>query len=42
LLLLGVVGGLVARRKLSTPISTELTKKTIKDDVEWAKTLGKR
>jgi uncharacterized membrane protein YqjE len=42
LLLLGVVGGLVAKRKLSTPISTELTKKTIKDDVEWAKTLGKR
>ncbi|MGH2729619.1 MAG: phage holin family protein [Actinomycetota bacterium] len=42
LLLLGVIGGLVAKRKLSTPISTELTKKTIKDDVEWAKTLGKR
>ncbi len=42
LLLIGVVGALVARKKLSTPISTELTKKTVKDDIEWAKSIGKR
>ncbi len=41
LLILGGVGALVAKRKLATPISTELTKKTIKEDVEWAKTLRK-
>jgi uncharacterized membrane protein YqjE len=42
LLLVGVVGVLIARRKLATPISPELTKQTIKEDVEWAKTLGKQ
>lgn len=42
LLLAGLVGALVAKRKLSTPISTELTKQTIKDDVEWAKSIGRR
>jgi uncharacterized membrane protein YqjE len=42
LILIGALGALVARRKLATPISTELTKKTIKEDVEWAKTLGKQ
>lgn len=41
LLFVGLMGALIAKRKLTTPISTELTKKTIKDDVEWAKTLGK-
>lgn len=42
LLLVGGIGALVAKRKLATPISTELTKKTIQDDLQWAKTLGKR
>lgn len=42
LLAIGVIGALVAKKKLATPISTELTKKTIKEDVQWAKTLGKQ
>jgi uncharacterized membrane protein YqjE len=42
LLLLGLIAVLIAKRKLSAPMSTELTKKTIKEDVEWAKTLGKQ
>jgi uncharacterized membrane protein YqjE len=42
LLIIGLIGALVAKRKLAAPISTELTKKTIKEDVEWAKTLGKQ
>jgi uncharacterized membrane protein YqjE len=42
LLLMGGIGAFIAKRKLTTPISTELTKKTIKEDVEWAKTLGKQ
>ena len=42
LLLLGLIAALVARRKLTAPVSTELTKKTIKDDVEMAKSLGRR
>ena len=41
-ILIGVIGALVAKRKLSAPISTELTKQTIKEDIEWAKTLGRR
>jgi hypothetical protein len=42
LLIIGIVGALLAKRKLATPVSTELTKKTLKDDIEWAKQLGKR
>jgi membrane protein len=42
LIAVAIVGGLVAKKKLSTPISTELTKQTIKDDVEWAKSIGRR
>ena len=44
LLLLGVgaIGAAFAKKKLTTPLKTELTKQTIKEDVEWAKTLGKR
>ncbi len=42
LLLLGGIGALIARRLLGTPIKTDMTKKTIREDVEWAKTLGKR
>jgi hypothetical protein len=41
LILLGALGILGAKRKLSTPIKADLTKKTIKDDVEWAKNLRK-
>ncbi|MFP5298953.1 MAG: phage holin family protein [Actinomycetota bacterium] len=33
---------LVAKKKLSTPLSTELTKKSVKEDVELMKSLGKR
>jgi uncharacterized membrane protein YqjE len=42
LILIGAIGALVAKRKLATPISAEMTKQTIKEDVEWAKTLGRR
>ena len=41
LLLIGGIAALVAKKKLTTPINPELTKKTIKDDVEWAKTVGR-
>lgn len=42
LILIGIIGALIARRMLSTPISADLTKQTIKEDVELAKTLGRR
>ena len=42
LLAIGAAGAMVAKKKLTTPLKTELTKQTIKEDVEWAKTLGKR
>ena len=42
LLVLGVVAALIAKKKISTPVSAELTKQTIREDVEWAKTLGRR
>jgi uncharacterized membrane protein YqjE len=42
LLLLGLIAALIARKNLTAPVSAELTKKTIKDDVEMAKSLGKR
>jgi uncharacterized membrane protein YqjE len=42
LLAIGGAAALYAKKKLATPIKTELTKQTIKEDVEWAKTLGKR
>jgi inner membrane protein YhjD len=42
LLAIGGLGALVAKKKLTAPISAEMTKKTIKEDVEWAKTLTKR
>lgn len=38
----GFVAVLIAKKKLSTPLSTELTKKNIKEDVELMKSLGKR
>jgi uncharacterized membrane protein YqjE len=42
LVLVGALGAMWARKKLATPVSTELTKKTIKDDVDTIKSLGKR
>ncbi|MDQ3662644.1 MAG: phage holin family protein [Actinomycetota bacterium] len=42
LLVCGGIGALVAKKKLQAPFKTELTKKTIKDDVELAKSLRKR
>lgn len=42
LLAIGGIAALFAKKKLTAPISTELTKKTIKDDVEWAKSITKR
>jgi uncharacterized membrane protein YqjE len=42
LLALGAVAALIAKNKVSTPVSAELTKQTIREDVEWAKTLGRR
>ena len=42
LLALGGIAILIAKKKLATPIKTDLTKQTIKEDVEWAKTLGKQ
>lgn len=41
LVLLGVLAALVAIKKLKKPISAEMTKDSIKEDVQWAKTLGK-
>ena len=42
LLAIGAIAALFAKKKLTKPVSTELTKQTIKEDVEWAKTLGKQ
>ena len=42
LLVLGAVAALVAKKKLTAPISADLTKQTVKEDIEWAKTLNKR
>ncbi len=36
------IAALVAKSKLSTPISADLTRQTIKDDVEWAKQVTRR
>jgi uncharacterized membrane protein YqjE len=42
LITIGVLGALFAKKKLSTPISTELTKLSVKEDVETLKSLGRR
>jgi hypothetical protein len=42
LLIVGGIAALVARRKLRTPISADLTKQTVKEDIEWAKSIGRR
>ena len=41
LLIIGALGALVAKSKLTKPINTDMTKKTIKDDVEMMKSLGR-
>ena len=41
LLAIGAAGALMAKKKLTAPLQTDLTKQTIKEDVEWAKTLGR-
>lgn len=41
LLVIGAIGALVAKGKLSKPISADMTKQTIKDDVEMMKSLGR-
>jgi uncharacterized membrane protein YqjE len=42
ILLIGTVCALFARAKLATPIKADLTKQTIKEDVEFAKNIGRR
>jgi hypothetical protein len=42
IMFLGLIGALIAKRKLSTPISAELTKLSVKEDVETIKSLGRR
>lgn len=42
LIVIGVGAVLFARKKLATPIKADLTKQTVKEDIEWAKTLKKR
>jgi uncharacterized membrane protein YqjE len=42
LVVIGSVAVFIAKRMLATPISAELTKKNIKEDVELVKSLGKR
>ena len=42
LIALGLLGALIAKRKLATPISTELTKLSVREDVETLKSLGRR
>ena len=42
LLLIGAIGALFAKKKLATPIKADLTKQTIKEDVEVAKNIGRR
>lgn len=38
---IAVIAALVAKKKLATPISAEMTKKNIKEDVELVKSFGK-
>ena len=42
LIVLAIVGVLVAKKMVATPISTELTKKNIKEDVDLVKSLGRK
>ena len=42
LIAIGALGALLAKKKLSTPFSTELTKLSVREDVETLKSLGRR
>ena len=42
LILVAIVGVLVAKKMVATPISTELTKKNLKEDVDLVKSLGRK
>jgi uncharacterized membrane protein YqjE len=42
LLLFAGLAGLIAKKKLTAPISADMTKQTLKDDVDMVKSLGKR
>lgn len=42
LLVVGVLAGMFAKRKLATPVSAELTKQNLKEDVDLVKSFGKR
>ena len=42
LIAVGAMGALFAKKKLSTPISTELTKLNVREDLETLKSLGRR
>jgi hypothetical protein len=42
LIVVGAVAALIARKKLQTPIQADLTKQTVKEDIAWAKSIGKR
>lgn len=42
LILFAVIAGLVAKKKLSAPVSADMTKQSLKDDAEMVKSLGKR
>ena len=42
LLLIGGLAAMIAKKKLATPISTEITKQNVKEDVDMMKSLGKR
>lgn len=42
LLLIGGIAAMIAKKKLATPISTEITKQNVKEDVDMMKSLGKR
>ncbi len=42
LIAIGALGALIAKRKLSIPISAELTKLSVKEDVATLKSLGRR
>ncbi len=42
LLVLGSMGAVIAKKKLSAPIEARLTKETIKEDIQWAKTIGRQ
>ncbi len=42
LLIIGGIAALIAKRKLTKPIKADMTKKTLKDDVDFAKNLRRR